>query len=314
MQKEKQYKEKQHIASTNPIGVFDSGMGGLTVLRSLRQALPNESFIYLGDTARLPYGTKSVATVREYALQMAKVLIERQVKALVIACNTATTAALSHLQEVFVNIPILGVIAPGAKAAVEATKNQKIAVLATETTILSYAYQNQIALHLPEAKINGRACSVLVALAEEGMVNNNVAIAALEYYLDTFEDEDTILLGCTHFPVFKPILREIVSSKIKIVDSADTTAKALVKLLDENQLLNIKVSGSVGSSGSVGGSDNGNGNGSVGSNLGGQSKGEVQYLVTDSIKRFQSVGEVFLNEGLKRGDIELIDAGHIHIN
>lgn len=276
----------KNILNQNPIGVFDSGMGGLTVLRALRSALPNESFIYLGDTARLPYGTKSVVTVREYAVQMAKVLIERKVKALVIACNTATTAALSHLQEILVDIPVLGVISPGAIAAVKATKNKKIAVLATETTISSYAYQNQITAHLPDAKISVRSCSVLVALAEEGMISNKIAIAALKHYLSSFEDEDTILLGCTHFPVFKPILHEIVPQGVKIVDSADTAAYALVKLLDDTKLLNLND----------------------------DSTPSIQYLVTDSIKRFQTVGEIFLGEGLRRLDIDLIDAGHISVN
>ena len=132
------------INSEQPIGVFDSGMGGLTVLKELKSTLPNESFIYLGDTARLPYGTKSPATVQQYSIQMAKILVERQIKALVIACNTATTAALTHLQSILTDIPVLGVIRPGAEAAISSTVNQKIAVLATETTIASGAYQKII--------------------------------------------------------------------------------------------------------------------------------------------------------------------------
>jgi glutamate racemase len=261
------------------IGVFDSGMGGLTVLRALREGLPQESFIYLGDTARLPYGTKSPDTVKQYAMQMAKILVERQIKALVIACNTATTAALPYLQDMLPNIPVLGVVAPGAAAAVAATENQRIMVLATETTIASAAYQQLIAQYLPQAVINTRACSVLVALAEEGMVNNQVAREALKHYLDGFTEEDTVLLGCTHFPVFKPLLHHLLPGEITIVDSAHATALALSQLLEKQDLLNDIPC----------------------------SLRTINYLVTDSIKRFQNVGETFLGQRLALEDIELVD-------
>ncbi len=192
------------------IGVFDSGMGGLTVLSALRTRLPAESFVYLGDTARLPYGTKSPETVKQYAVQMARILVDRQIKALVIACNTATTAALPHLQKMLPDIPVLGVVAPGAAAVVAATRNQHIAVLATETTIASNAYHDLIVKELPQATISNRACSVLVALAEAGMVDNNVAYEALNYYLEGISNEDAVLLGCTHFPVFKNLLATLL--------------------------------------------------------------------------------------------------------
>ena len=266
---------KAHLA----IGVFDSGMGGLTVLRALRAVLPNESFIYLGDTARLPYGTKSPHTVQQYAVQMARILVERRIKALVIACNTATTAALPHLQAILPDMPVLGVVAPGAKAAVAATKNQRIAVLATETTIAADAYQQLITAQLPQVIIRARACSLLVALAEEGMVSNTIARVVLEHYLADMVDEDTLLLGCTHFPVFKPLLSTLLPKGVKVVDSADATAVALQQLLLQGSLLNT----------------------------GKTSSGSTQYLVTDSVKRFQSVGEIFLNEPLSAADIELVD-------
>lgn len=262
------------------IGVFDSGMGGLTVLRALRARFPAESFIYLGDTARLPYGTKSPDTVKQYAVQMAKLLVERRIKALVIACNTATTAALPHLQQMLPDIPVIGVVAPGATAAVAATKNNRIAVLATETTIASEAYQKLIVSQLPSAVISTRACSVLVALAEEGMVDNAIAREALKHYLEDIKDEDAILLGCTHFPIFKPLLASLLPQDVRIVDSAEATANSLHHVLKEKELLNdlSKVSS------------------------------HVSYLVTDSVKRFQKVGEIFLGEELHIGDIELIDA------
>lgn len=260
------------------IGVFDSGMGGLTVLRSLREALPHESFIYLGDTARLPYGTKSPATVQQYAAQMARLLVERRIKALVIACNTATTAALPHLQMMLPDLPVIGVVSPGSSAAVAATRNHRIAVLATETTIAAQTYQRLITAQLPHATIHARACSLLVALAEEGMVDNAIARATLEHYLTDMVDVDTVLLGCTHFPVFKPLLSQLLPSGVSVVDSAHATAVALKEwLLRDNLLQSAK------------------------------SNGSVQYLVTDSIKRFQHVGEMFLGQALSAADIELID-------
>lgn len=260
------------------IGVFDSGMGGLTVLRALRRVLPGESFVYLGDTARLPYGTKSPDTVKQYAVQMSRLLVERRIKALVIACNTATTAALPHLQAILPDIPVLGVVSPGAAAAVAATKNQRIAVLATETTIAANTYQRLITAQIPHAMIRARACSVLVALAEEGMVDNAIAREALLHYLADVADEDTVLLGCTHFPVFKALLMTLLPTGVSVVDSADATADALQRLLIQERLLKGKSAG-----------------------------GAVQYLVTDSVARFQKVGEIFLNEPLSVADIELVD-------
>ena len=261
------------------IGVFDSGMGGLTVLRALREALPHESFVYLGDTARLPYGTKSPDTVQQYAVQMAQLLVERKIKALVVACNTATTAALPYLKALMPKLLILGVVEPGASAAIAATKNNRVAVFATETTIAANAYQRIIAASLPGVAIHARACSVLVALAEEGMCDNPIAKAALEHYLSGVVDEDTILLGCTHFPVFKPLLKKLLPPHVRVVDSAEATALNLVAELEQASLLNRESS----------------------------TKGQVRYLVTDSVNRFQTVGEIFLGESLDSAAIELVD-------
>jgi glutamate racemase len=261
------------------IGVFDSGMGGLTVLSALRARLPHESFVYLGDTARLPYGTKSPDTVKQYAVQMARILVERRIKALVIACNTATTAALPYLQHLLPDIPVLGVVAPGAAAAVAATKNQRLVVLATQTTISSHAYQNLILQRLPNAQITGQACSVLVALAEEGMVDNAVAREALKHYLADIHDEDVVLLGCTHFPVFQSLLADLLPKEVTVVDSAQATAEALYRTLDAHDLLNDSHSPST-----------------------------THYLVTDSVPRFQKVGTLFLGESLSLEAIELVDA------
>lgn len=260
------------------IGVFDSGMGGLTVLQALKKALPSESFIYLGDTARLPYGTKSQDTVLQYAIQMARLLVEREIKALVIACNTATTASLPYLQQMLPDIPVLGVVSPGASAAVSATRNGRIAVLATETTIASEAYQKLITAHLPGASIYARACSLLVAVAEEGMIENAIAKEALSHYLSELKDEDTVLLGCTHFPVFKPMIKRLLPEHVVVVDSAEATAMALKETLAARHLLNPDWS---------------------------EKKG--LYLVTDSVARFKTVGELFLGASLASEPVELVD-------
>lgn len=263
------------------IGVFDSGMGGLTVLCALKKALPKESFIYLGDTARLPYGTKSPDTILAYAEQLSRVLVERRIKALVIACNTATTAALPHLKMILPDIPVIGVVEPGANAALSATKNGRILILATETTIASRAYQSLIEKQYPNAVVKGQACSLLVALAEEGMVNNEIAAATLKHYLQPLTDEDTVLLGCTHFPVFKSALKTILPPHIAIVDSAEATSIALKKQLEEHHLLNDSYLQTT-----------------------------HRYLVTDSVNRFKNIGPIFLDEPLVEDNIELIDTAH----
>ncbi|MCC5791714.1 MAG: glutamate racemase [Legionellaceae bacterium] len=261
-----------------PIGVFDSGMGGLTVLKALRDQMPQESFIYLGDTARLPYGTKSAATVQHYALTMAKALVERRIKALVVACNTATTAALPHLQELLHYMPVIGVVEPGADSAVSVTKNQHIAVFATETTIASQAYQHNILKRLPAAKISVQTCSLLVTLAEEGMTDNRIVREAFLYYLQDFKDADTLLLGCTHFPVFKPLLQKLLPAAVQIVDSAEATAATVRHVLEDKGCLS------------------------------GGAHRPTRFLVTDSVDRFARVGATFLGEPLSSQQIELIDA------
>lgn len=265
--------------TTLPIGVFDSGMGGLTVLRALKNQLPQESFIYLGDTARLPYGTKSPETVKQYAVQMTKILMERHIKALVIACNTATTAALPHLQEMFPTIPVIGVVCPGAEATIAATTNQRIMIFATETTIASQVYQKYILEKLPQALIESRPCSLLVALAEEGMTDNAIATEALNHYLSEFSDQDTLLLGCTHFPVFKPLLQRLLPQHVTVVDSAEATAKTLHAILVKTKLLNKRTAAC----------------------------GLLHYLVTDSAARFETIGPLFLGESIPEAAIEVVD-------
>src|SRR6476659_1611415 len=203
-----------------PIGVFDSGMGGLTVLRALIARLPHEHFVYLGDTARLPYGTKSAETVQAYALQATRLLVDEGVKMLVIACNTASSVALYLLQEAWDGVPVIGVIEPGARAGAAATRNRRIAVIATEGTVKGGAYARAIQRLLSDAVVIQQACQVFVALAEEGWTDSPV----------------TLVLGCTHFPVLADSIRKSIGGSVALVDSAETTAEAVASALDGKEL------------------------------------------------------------------------------
>ncbi|MGH6749246.1 MAG: glutamate racemase, partial [Methyloceanibacter sp.] len=223
-----------------PIGVFDSGMGGLTVLRALIARLPNEHFVYLGDTARLPYGTKSAETVQAYALQATRLLIDQGVKMLVIACNTASAVALYLLQEAWEPVPVIGVIEPGARAGAAATRNRHIAVIATEGTVKGGAYARAIHRLMRDAVVVQQPCQVFVALAEEGLTDSPVTLAAADLYLKSlFSGEyapDTLVLGCTHFPVLASSIRKSIGDSVALVDSAETTAASVATALVERRL------------------------------------------------------------------------------
>jgi len=262
-----------------PIGVFDSGVGGLTVLRALRLALPAEEFIYLGDTARLPYGTKSPETVVRYSLQCAAVLAARGIRCLVVACNTASASALHVLRLRYPSLPVIGVIEPGAEAAVAASRSLHIAVIATEGTIGGGAYQSAILGLNPGARVTARACSLFVAMAEEGWTEGPIAEAVARRYLDPIfkngEAPDTLVLGCTHFPVLAAAIRAVLPSHVCIVDSAATTASAVLR-----QLSTPAPQSGV---------------------------GRVTWLATDGASRFARVGGTFLGEPLRAGAVEIID-------
>ena len=227
--------------NTLPIGVFDSGVGGLTVLRALRQRLPGEQFIYLGDTARLPYGTKSADSVLRYSIQAAEFLVNQGIKYLVIACNTASSVAVEPLRDRFAPMPVIGVIEPGSIAGCAASRSGHIAVLATEGTVRGGAYQRAIARLKPDARVVAQACSLFVALAEEGWTDGAIAEAIAHRYVDElFRNDpqiDTLLLGCTHFPVLASALRAVIGSTVTIVDSAETTARAVQAELQDRGLL-----------------------------------------------------------------------------
>ncbi len=212
-----------------PIGIFDSGLGGLTVVKAIQRDLPQERLVYFGDTARIPYGTKSPDTIVRYSKQIVRFLLKTEkVKAVVVACNTSSAWALKAMRETF-KVPILGVIEPGARAAVEVTRNGRIGVIGTEGTIQSEAYPDMILRLMPTARVFSRACPLFVPLAEEGKLTGIIAEeVAKEYLKPLLKDKiDTLLLGCTHYPLLKKTIAKVVGPKVRIVDSADETARVL---------------------------------------------------------------------------------------
>lgn len=215
-----------------PIGVFDSGLGGLTVARAIREALPHEDILYLGDTARVPYGTRSPRTVMRYARGCADVLVKRGIKLLVVACNTVSAVAIDMLR-VELDIPVLGVIEPGARAAVRATRSHKIGVIGTAGTIASGAYPREVAAISSRAEVFGAAAPLLVPLVEEGWLEGDVPRLAVERYLAPLRSHevDTLVLGCTHYPMLRSLIErvasEVISADTRVVDSAEATAAEL---------------------------------------------------------------------------------------
>src|SRR3954463_11069760 len=253
-----------------PIGIFDSGVGGLTVFREIARALPHHPLIYLGDSARVPYGTKSAETVTRYTLQAAAHLIDRGIGMLVVACNTATAAALPSLQS-SLTIPVIGVVEPGARAAVERTRG-RVGVIATEGTVRSKAYTRAIHALDPNIEVIESAAPLFVSLAEEGWANTHVAREVAEIYLSPLLDAgiDTLVLGCTHYPILRGTIEQVVGDGIAIVDSAETTA--------------VSVRAAIGASS----------NGSA----------KHTFLVTDAEERFRRIAGEFLEREIEH--LELV--------
>ena len=220
-----------------PIGVFDSGIGGLTVVAEIMRALPNERVVYVGDTARVPYGPKSPATVLRYSRQITAWLLEQHVKAIVIACNTATAHALESLQRE-TEVPVIGVVQPGARAAVAATRSRRIGVIGTTGTINSGAYARALSALAPTSTVSSIACPLFVPLVEEGWVNHPATRLIAETYLAPMRaaDVDTLVLGCTHYPLLAPVIADIVGRSVTLVDSAAETAIALRDVLQQREL------------------------------------------------------------------------------
>jgi glutamate racemase len=249
------------------IGVFDSGIGGLTVLHKIMETLPNENTVYLGDTARAPYGTKSVETIRRYSFENAGFLLEKDVKLVIVACNTSTAIALMRLRD-GLSIPVVGVIDPGVRGATKSTRNKKIGVIGTEATIESGAYTRALKESDPGIEVYSRACPLFVPLVEEGWTDNEVAEMTVKAYLGSLKQSgiDTLILGCTHYPLLKKPIRNFMGKGVRLVDSAEETAREVESVLKKDAL--IRKSG----------------------------KGVHSFFVTDAPDRFIKVGRRFLGE------------------
>lgn len=225
--------------NSHPIGIFDSGVGGLTVYKEISKILPQETLIYLGDTARVPYGTKSKETVIKYALEDSLFLLDRDVKLIVVACNTATAFGLAFLQK-RLKVPVVGVIVPGARAAIAATKNKRIGIIGTEGTILSGAYQDCLKTLAGGVEIFARATPLFVPLIEEAIGEPAILKPVVSHYLSDFKKDniDTLILGCTHYPLLKPCLVDFFTDTVTLIDSAQATADAVRRVLTEQGTLN----------------------------------------------------------------------------
>lgn len=253
--------------SNRPIGVFDSGLGGLTVLKEINKILPNENIVYFGDTARVPYGSRSKDTVIQYTFQAINFLISKNVKAIVIACNTATARALKLAQEKY-DIPIIGVIEAGARTAAYTTKNNMVGVIGTQGTINSKAYNVEISKLNKDIRIIDKACPLFVPIVEEGWSNTDVAHLTAKRYLQELIDQgiDSLVLGCTHYPLLRKTIGEVVGDNIILVNPAKETAKDLEKVLQLKNLLKIE-----------------------------DTKSNYQYYVSDIPEKFALLASEFLN-------------------
>lgn len=266
------------MADQRPIGVFDSGVGGLTVLRALRELLPDESTVYLGDTARVPYGTRSAATVEKYALNNARTLLQAaDIKALVVACNTATAVALPALLAAL-PVPVIGVIEPGARAAIAASAGGTIVVLGTAGTVRSEAYPRALHALGHKGDVFARACPLLVPLVEEGWLAGDVPRLVVEQYLRGLPaDVDTVVMGCTHYPLLRPVLRAALPERVALVDGAAATARELAALLAARGLARTAVEPS------------------------------HRLLVTDAPEQLARLSAAFLGVAVETGEVELVD-------
>lgn len=262
-----------------PLGVFDSGIGGLTVARALFERLPRESVIYFGDTARVPYGPKSPDTVRRYSAEILAYLLQRGVKALVVACNTISAQALDYLTERS-PVPLVGVIEPGARAAVQGTKAGKIGVIGTAGTIASGAYERAIKAIRPDAAVSARPCPLFVPLVEEGWFDHAATELIARDYLEPLKHAgvDVLVLGCTHYPLLKTLLARVMGPGTALVDSAEETAKAVARELEMRELLTD-----------------------------GGAPATHRFVVSDDEPHFRKVGARFLGERLR--DVEVVPLG-----
>jgi len=265
------------MSSDGSIGIFDSGVGGLAIYKALATGLPHENFIYLGDTARLPYGTKSPERVTEYTLQAAEALLREDIKLLVIACNTASAQALIALQETYPALPCIGMIEPSAREAARISHSGRIGVMATEGTVRSGAYVAVIKRLRPDAEIKMQACGLLVSMAEEGHCEGSEVETVIGNYLrELGYDFDTLVLGCTHFLLMAPAVRKLVGSSVHVVDSAVVTARAVNEILIGEKLLNQSTT-----------------------------PGKRRFLVTNAPERFRKLACYFMGTDITPEDVAL---------
>jgi glutamate racemase len=255
-----------------PIGVFDSGIGGLTVVAEISRKLPHEKVIYFGDTGRFPYGVRSKEVVKNFSRQNVNFLLGKKVKFVVVACNSASAVALSYLRRNF-EVPMMGVIEPGAKAAVRATRNGRIGIIGTEATIASGSYPKAIKRISGAIKVFGKACPLFVSLAQEGYINREATRLIADDYLKFFKTRrvDTLVLGCTHYPLLKPVISQIMGEAVSLIDSAEETALEVREVLTKRKLLRPK-------SGKV----------------------AYRYFVSDTPEKFVIVGERFLRRKIPK--------------
>jgi glutamate racemase len=258
--------DRKNFMDNRPIGIFDSGVGGLTVVKEIFRVLPNESIVYLGDTARVPYGTKSRETIKRFSAENAEFLMRLDVKIIIVACNTASSISIPLLKKIF-RIPVLGVIRPGAGKAVRATKNSRIGVIATSATVRANAYEKEIKKISKSTKVFSLSCPLFVPLAEEGWLDNDITYGVAKKYLSPLVKNrvDTLILGCTHYPLLKKAIAGVMGSKVRIIDSAGSVAEDARRILEAGNALR-SASG----------------------------KPAHKFFATDAVEQFVKVGEKFL--------------------
>lgn len=258
--------------NNRPIGIFDSGIGGLTVVRELIRHLPYEDIVYFGDTARVPYGNKSQGTVLRFSVDNVLFLLKKNVKLIVVACNTASSVALPEIERHF-KAPVVGVISPGAREAVYATKNKRIGIIGTRATIGSQAYDKELKNLDPQIKVFGVSCALFVPLVEEGWTGKNITKEVAKEYLTPLvkKDIDTLILGCTHYPLLKTVIRSVLGMRVRLIDSAEQVAFEVGRVLSQGGLAGNR-----------------------------KHKGEERYYVSDEPENFKKIAGMFLGCPLKR--------------
>ena len=259
-----------------PIGIFDSGSGGLTVVDKIFRILPHENIVYFGDTARVPYGNKSKDTITRFSKEITKFLLKAKVKLIIVACNTASSLSLSALERSF-SVPIIGVIKPGVEEALKESKNKKIAIIGTDATIRSKAYEKEIKILSPKAFVVQKSCPLFVPLVETNWLNDRITLDVARRYLNPISKKkiDTLILGCTHYPLLKRLIKRVVGKKVKLIDSSTSVAKCAKKLLEKENM------------------------------SGNNKKPKIKFFTSDNAENFIQLAKIFLNKNIKAKKVTL---------